>query len=89
MGKLKNAFTSQISITNIMIFKCYMLFINFKLNLNNFGFWILGTIIFICFILFLLFFKKGTTPIKNLLDIYKVNKNELKNAKIKKLILNN
>ena len=84
MGKLKNVFTSQISLTNIMIFKCYMLFFNFKLNLNNFGFWILGAIIFICFILFLLFFKKGTTPIKNLLKLYKANKNELKNAKNKK-----
>ena len=84
MGKIKNAFTSQLTLSNILMAKCYMLFIHFKLNLDNYGFWILGFILLTSFALFLLFFKKGTTPIKNLLDLHKVNKNYFKNAKNKK-----
>ena len=67
-GNFKTYIASSFLNSNFGVIKCYKLVFGIKDKLNNIGFWLFGIMILFHFPLYIIYFIRGTTPIKNYIN---------------------
>ena len=67
-GNFKTYIASSFMNSNFGVIKCYKLVFGIKGKLNNIGFWLFGIMIIFHFPLYIMYFIKGVTPIKNYIN---------------------
>ena len=67
-GNFKTYIASSFLNSNFGVIKCYKLVFGIKDKLNNIGFWLFGIMILFHFPLYIIYFIRGATPIKNYIN---------------------
>ena len=80
-GNFKTYIASSFMSTNFGVIKCYKLVFGIKDKLNNIGFWLFGVMILLNFLLYIVYFNKGITPLKNYIN-NEMDKNGYKSNKL-------